>query len=346
MISNRIKTWILKENTLVFFFCAAVIWGPAINILFAYDLSHAPDSSTYLGLAQFDFDQSPVRRFRIIIPFLAAGLNFLFGGVFDKLAPAYFAGDFSLPFSFFVVNSLLISFFGLLIYRYCKAYKTGVYAAVIGTLVMLTCRYTSTIVGLPLIDSLFCVVVALSLLGIKEKNTSMLLWAIFLGPFAKESFIFIVPLIFFFSHIPKLRSALYILLSGILVFAYRYLYEKYAPLTLVSGLESDLSHLHNLADELWNLLSFKGFYKLFSNPWLWLLIPITALVFCKNYFKTLQQHLDGYLFWFMISVMIQVLLSGSFERMFYLSMPFWAVLIALSANELKKLQIPRKNKFL
>lgn len=337
MILDRIKTWLLKENTLVFFFCLAVISGPAINTLFAFDLSQSTDCYSYLGLAHLDFAQSPVRRFRVIIPFLAAGLNYLFGGVFSKLAPAYFKGDFGLPFSFFIVNASLISYFGVLIYRYCKAYGADKFTAILGVLVMLTCRYTSYITGLPLVDSLFCVVVALSLLGIKEKNTSMLLWAIFLGPFAKESFIFIAPLIFVFSHIPKMRSVLYLLLSGVLVFSYRYIYELYAPPTYVNGFTADWMHYHNLIDELPNLLCFKGMYKLISNPWVWLGIPILAALVSKNYWNAMKSKLDILMLWFMISVMVQVLLSGSFERMFYISMPFWAVLIALSANELKKL---------
>jgi hypothetical protein len=337
MMFNRIKKWILKENTLVFFFCWAVISGPAIATLFAFDLSQSPDCSSYLGIAHFDFDQSPVRRFRVIVPFIAAGLNYVFGGVFNKLAPTYFVGDFGIPFSFFLVNSLLISYFGLLIYKFCKAYQTGTYAALLGVLVMLTCRYTAYIAGLPLVDSLFCVVVAMSLLGIKERNTPMLVSAMFLGPFAKESFIFIAPLIFFFSHIPKTRTVFYLLVSGILVFSYRYIYELYAPPTYVSGLEADWVHYHNLIDELPNLLSFKGMYKLVSNPWLWLAIPATAAMSGKSYFRTMKLQLDKCLFWFMVSVMVQVLLSGSFERMFYISMPFWSLLVALSSNELKKL---------
>lgn len=342
MILHRIKAWLLKENTLVFFFCMAAIAGPAIAVLFAFDLSLWSDCSSYLGLAHFDFHQSLVRRFRVIVPFLAAGLNSLFGGVFSKLAPAYFKGDFSLPFSFFVVNSFLISYFGLLIYRYCKAYGMDVYMALLGTMVMLTCRYTAYLTGLPVVDSLFCVVVAMSLLGIKERNTPMLVSAIFLGPFAKESFIFIAPIIFFFSHIAKPRLVLYFLLSGILVFSYRYVYELYAPVMNVSGLEADIYHLQNLMHELPNLLSFKGVYKLGSNPGLWLGIPVMAIAFCKDYFKRMKHTLDGYMFWFMISVIIQVLLSGSFERMFYISMPFWALLVAVSADELKKLYMSKE----
>jgi hypothetical protein len=339
---HRIKAWLLRENTLVFFFCLAAISGPAMATVFAFDISQAPDCNSYMGLANLDFHQTAVRRFRVIVPFAAGGLNYLLGGVLNKLAPVYFKGDFGLPFSFFIVNSLLTAYFGLLIYRYCKAYGVGVYMALLGTLVMLTCRYTAYIAGLPMVDSLFCVVVAMSLLGIKERNTSILVWAIFLGPFAKESFIFIAPIIFFFSHIPKRKLFIYFLLSGILVFSYRYVYELYAPPTIVSGLAADLYHLNNLVREIPHLLSFKGFYKLASNPGLWAMIPVLALLFCKGFWTRFCEQAGAYMLWFMISVMVQVLLSGSFERMFYISMPFWAVLIAISSNELKKLYMSKE----
>ena len=84
----------------VFFFCFAVLFGPAITVLFANDLSQFTDCNTYTALANFNFEQSAVRRYRVIIPFLASGLNAIGGDLFNKLSPSYFVGNFSLPFSF------------------------------------------------------------------------------------------------------------------------------------------------------------------------------------------------------------------------------------------------------
>ncbi len=336
---QRIRRFIFREHTLVFLFCMAVITGPAISVLFAFDLSQYNDCHTYLGLAQFDFDQSPVRRFRVLIPFAAAGLNYLFGGVFGKLAPSYFTGDFGLPFSFFAINTCLMSYFGLLIYRYCKAYGLSVFMALGGTLVMLTGRYTFYLSGLPLVDSLFCVTVAWTLLGIKVKNTPMLLWAIFLGPFAKEAFIFIAPLIFFFSHISKKQLALYFLLSGILVFGYRYLYELYTPPVFMSGLKADLYHIYLIPKFLPVFFSFYGVYKIVSNLFLWILVPVLAWIFIPGYTAKLWSGSDKVIKWFVVSVFVQMLLSVSVERMFYTAMPVLCLWIAMSANLLKKVYI-------
>lgn len=333
---QALRNYIFREYNLVFLFCLAVITGPAIAILFAFDLSQATDCYSYLGIADFNFEQSPVRRFRVIIPFTAALLNKVFGAIFVKLAPTYFKGDFGLPFSFFIVNSMLMSYFGVLIYRYCKAYGLAHVVALLGVLVMLTCRYTSYLAALPLVDSLFCVVVAMSLLGIKERNTPMLIAAIFVGPFAKESFIFIAPLIFFYGHINKGKQLVYLALSGALVFSYRYIYELYAPAMHFSGLKADLSHIYRIPVYIKSLLSFTGFYKMFSNLFVWTLIPLLAYLYVPGYFKTWWKQKDYLFLWFMLSVMLQMLLSGSLERMFYISMPALCLWVAVSANELKK----------
>lgn len=333
---QAIRRFLLREHNLVFLFCMAVMTGPAIAILFAFDLSQAKDCYSYLGLAHFDFEQNPVRRFRVIIPFAAAALNKVFGGVFSKLAPSYFKGDFGLPFSFFLINISLMSYYGVLIYRYCKAYGLSTIISLLGLLVMLTCRYTSYTAALPMVDSLFCVVVAMVLLGIKEKNTGMLITAIFLGPFAKEAFIFIAPLIFFYSHINKWKQVAYFLFSGILVFSYRYVYELYVPLQGVTGMQADLYHFTQIPKFANTLFGFMGVYKVVSNVFVWLAVPIAAYLLIPGYFKASVKRVEGLWLWFMASVVLQMLLSGSLERMFYISMPVLCLWVAASANEFKK----------
>ena len=64
---NNIKL----ENIIVFLFCFAVLLGPAYSLFdsYNYDTEANPDIKTYLGLANFDFDQSPIRKYRVIVPF-------------------------------------------------------------------------------------------------------------------------------------------------------------------------------------------------------------------------------------------------------------------------------------
>lgn len=342
---QRLKTFIANENTLVFFFCMAVMAGPALSTVFSYDISQLPDCRSYLGLAEWNFDQSPIRRYRIIVPFAARILNVLFGGAFAHLAPSYFTGSFSLPFSFFLINMLLTSLYGLLIYKYCKSYGTGAIAALVGLLVMLTSRYTIYIAALPLVDSLYCVTVMLALLGVKQKNTGMQLLAIFLGPFAKEAFIFVAPVIFFFSHIPRGRLLLYFILSAAIVFGYRYLYDYLAGPGEIDGLRADLMHLGNLRKML-RLFSFYNIYKVLSVIGLWVLLPVAAAAVVPGYKTLLKSAIDKAMMVFLAGVLMQMILSDSVERMFYQAMPVLVLIASVSFAALRKHYDLRKNKFI
>jgi hypothetical protein len=330
---RSIRLFFEKEYNLVYLFCLAVMLGPAVCILFGNDLSQFTDSYDYMSIANLNFDRSPIRRYRVLIPLVAGALNFAFGNIFDKLAPRYYQGDFSLPFCFFLININLMALAGTLVYRYCKAYGAGIMAALLGLLVMLTCRYTPYYAGLPMVDSLYFFVIALALAGIKEKNSAYIVAAIFLGPFAKEAFLFFAPVIFFYSHIPKIRMALYFLASGILVFSFRYLYDRLTGFSPDSGLAADLSHVPNIWNYFRVLFSFSGLYKIVSNLGVWLLIPLLAIWRVQGYGSLMKERLDRYMLPFMLLTLLQMLLSGtSMERMFYMSLPVVCVFIAISAE--------------
>ncbi len=327
---NRLIRFLLHEYTLVFLFCLAVIHGAAFSLMDNYDQSSSPDCQTYTGLAHFDLDQSPVRRYRPIVPLLAAGVNFVFGRAFNVMRPLSFAGDFPLTVSFYLVNCILMSLWGLIIYRFCRSYKLTPVFALAGLLVMLSCRWTPYIAGTPIADSVYCLVVGLALLGIREKNNAMLTLAIFVGPFAKEAFIFIAPLIFFFGSIGKGRQLAYFALSAIMVFSFRYAYDGVAGLPPSSGLAADVGHIYHLADHTRRLFSFHGAYDVLSNFGVWLLFPLLALWLAPAYRQLLRENAEWYMLFFMAAVFIHMVLSSSFERMFYLSMPLICLFTGLS----------------
>ena len=331
------KNFFLREYVLVFLFCLAAIQGPAFSLMDNYDQAANVDCQTYLGIAKLDLNQSPVRRYRPIVPLAAGGLNYLCGPLFRKMQPGSFPGDFGLAFSFLLINSILLSIWGMLIYRFCRHYGISKPAALIGLLVMLSCRWTPYIAGTALVDSLYCLVITLSLLGIAEKNGRFIAWAIFLGPFAKESFIFIAPVIFFFRHIAKPRLLVYFILSGILVFGFRYAYDHFAGFPPDSGLAADMYHFSYVKENLQKLFSFHGVYDILSNPGLWLIAPLAALVLVPGYKAALKQRMEWYMLFCMLSIVVHMLLSGYLERMFYLTMPLLCMIIALAIDEGRKL---------
>lgn len=321
--------FITREHLVLFVFSFAVLFGPAFALFDTYDfdMEANPDIATYLGLAEFDFDQSPVRRYRVIIPFLASGVNAVFHPVFSALAPhTYSAPDFSLCMSFLLVNSFLMAVFGVLVYRLTKAFGADTLGAIVGLLSVLTCRWTAYIAGIPCIDSLYLVVAALMLLGIREQKPSFLIICIFLGPWAKESFIFLAPLIFFFAPIRYWKQVGYFLLSGVLVFTFRYLFDHFNGFSGTESLSKDLSHVDEIGYSLRRLFSFHGAYEVFSIVGFWGVLFL--LMIKKDVRMVIKNVTPPYMILYIGIVILHALLSTELARMFYLATPVVAVWLA------------------
>jgi hypothetical protein len=324
LIKYQNKPWV--QNLVLFLFCFAILFGPAYALFdsYNYDTIANPDLKTYLGLANFDFDQSPIRKYRVIIPFLASGVNYVIGPVFSGIAPQSFPGpDFSMCMSFLIVNSICMSVFGMLVYHLCREYGASYLAAVIGLLSVLTCRWTSYYAGLPGVDSLYLLVAAMTLLGIKTKNSKLILLAIFIGPWAKESFIFIAPLLFFFSPLNKWKQLVLFAVSGILVFSFRYYLDIYSHATFGLGLKSDFAHLGNIAVSLKLLFSFKGMYEVISVFGVWGLLFVFLLN--RKIRIALKQKTTLFLLVFLFIVLVHVILSSDIARMLYIATPVFAI---------------------
>jgi len=316
----------------------AVIFGAAFAMLseYGYDIQANPDIDTYLKLAGFDFDQSPVRRYRVIVPFLAAGLDFIFGPVFSMVEPYNFPGpDFSLCMSFFMVNSFLMALFGLVIFLLCKACGCSNIGSLIGLLSVLTCRWTAYFAGLPLVDSLYVLIIAVALLGLKTGNSKLLILSIFIGPWAKESFVFIAPLIFLYAPMNRWKQAGWFALSGILVFAFRYYFDVLNHIDAAESLQKDVAHFHQILPSLKRLFSFHGLYELFSifGPW----GALFLLLLKKEVRTALKLQNPVYTIVYLAIVLLHALLSTELARMFYLLAPILAICFAVIVDVLLKL---------
>jgi hypothetical protein len=335
---SRLKKILLNEYVLVFLFCLAAIHGPAFSLMDNYDQTTCVDCTTYVGLAEGNFDQSPVRRYRPIVPAMAAGVNFVFGRAFNALKPSTFPGNFPLTFSFYLINCLLLSLWGVVIYRYSRAFGLARRWALAGLLVMLSCRWTPYIAGTPIVDSLYCLILGLVLLGIKIKNERLIVLAIFLGPFAKEAFLFVAPVIFLFSHVSKWRQVVYFAASGILVFSFRYAFDHYAHLT-ASGIEADLEIVGYVKETVLRLIGFHGIYDILSNIGLWLIFPLAAFRI-PAFREAARQTVDWPIIGFMAAILIHLILNSCHERMFYLTMPLLCLYTGLSFRELTRYYFP------
>ena len=295
--------------------------------------SELKDCVSYLGLAEFDFDQYEVRKYRVIIPFLASGINFIFGNLFQVLSPWSFPGNFPLSMSFLVVNNVLIALAGVFVFRYVHTYTNRIFPAFIGLVSFLTCRWTGFIAGLPLVDSLYVLVLTMVLLGIRTRNKPLIIFSIFLGPWAKEAFIFIAPIIFFYAGIPKKQQLLLFVLSGILVFTARILIDYYSGTQQMASIGESFSHFGDILISLKRLFSLHGLYELFSVTGFWILLIVPAII--KKSLGVYLKRLDIFVWWYIAAVMLQVFLSTDVARMLYLLTPVLAVLWGIILNDLK-----------
>lgn len=328
---------IKNKHLLIWFLSLAVILGPAYTLFdnYHYDIQANPDIETYIGLAEFDFDQSPVRRYRILVPFAAAGVNVILSPVLDRLQPWTFPGpDFSLGISFLLVNTSLIALSGMLLFLLCRHFAISVPGAALGTLSYLTCRWTAYAAGLPLVDSLYLLMIIMVLLAIRMKQDVPLILAILIGPWAKESFILIVPLIFFFYPMKKARLLSWFVLSGALVFLFRYGFDHVNGFSFFESIQKDVGHFGQVSESVKRLFSFHGLYEILSIAGLW---GIFFLLLLKREIRSqVHESTPLYFYIFLGIVLVHALLSYDLARMLYLATPVLAVWYGMLADETGK----------
>lgn len=321
----------LIQKIVIYFFCIAVIIGPAYTTYDHYDFSHSIDTESYLKIAKGDFNVYEVHKYRIIIPFSAAAINAPLDWVYKTLWPDREMGQQGLMMAFLLVNTLITAFAGLFIFLTCLQYGASRFSATIGLLAFLTSSWTCYIAGLPLVDSLYILILALTVYGIKSESRLPLIIAILLGPFAKESFIFVAPLILFFGRQAlKLNYQIILFLtSGILVFALRYYIDLITNKNVVNNLNEAFTHLEVIGYSIKRILSFRGLGELFRVWGIFTFILIIGFIGNKSARGNWIEKFDWFTPFFLLVVLIHMLLSGDVGRMMFLASPVVSTAIAL-----------------
>ncbi len=304
-----------------------------MSVLFDYDLSKAVDQKSYWGMAQLDFNTSQHRKYRFVIPMLAGGINWIIRNIAQLFNPGALSGDFSLKFSFYLVNGTIAALWCSLIYRYCRAYHISRLAALFGLLAVVTNRWTAQYVGTPHTDLLFCLAIICMLYGIKTRNDLFLILAALLGPVSKESFIFVAP-VMFFSHWPKWKTFVWLLAGGVIAFASRYIIDSVTQQPMSQSLAADLDVLRYMPSQIARLKIMGYWIELFASLGLWWLLPLAEKVLLKNMPFTRAFLKEPYMIAFLISSAFWIVLNGEYARMIYALMPVYAVVVAFAAGRL------------
>ncbi len=304
-----------------------------MSVLFDFDLAAATDQKSYWGMAHLDFNTSQHRKYRFVIPMLAAGINALIQGLAHLMRPGSLEGDFSMKFSFYLVNLAIAASWCTIIYKYCRAYGQSVLGAGFGLLAVATSRWSAMHVGTPHTDLLFCLAVSCMLYGIRTKDSRFLFAAIFIGPFSKESFLFAAPVLFF-SYWPKWKTALWLFLAGLLVFTSRYIIDTITRQPMTRSIAADLHIFVYLPSQIARLKIMGYWIELFATLGLWWLLPVAEKILLKNLPRTRAFLREPYIIAFLLTSLWQIVFNGEYARMVYMLMPAYAVIIGFAAERL------------
>jgi len=307
-----------------------------------YDFSHSLDTRGYLRMATGRFDSvSVTRRYRILVPAAAAVVAAPIAKVYGKIWPQRPAGYWPLRFAFYLVNCVLLAAAAATWFNAARLSGAPAEAAALAMLAVLSSRWAEYGAGLPLTDSLYLLIFGLSYYAYRQGRGAG--WAItlslLLGPLAKESFVFLLPWIFWFGHPalswPKQAAAL---LMGCLALALTHHYiDRSIAAASTDSVSNALNHLENIRYSLHRAASPKGIGELLSIFGFFTLIPAFGFFLNKRRTSTTSLaaperfvFLNGADFWFVTIVAVHMLLSGDLGRMGYLAAPVFVVLLARS----------------
>ncbi|MBC6697501.1 hypothetical protein [Hymenobacter sp. BT190] len=337
--SPLLSRW--RRMTLVYLLALGVLAGPAYTMYVHYDFSHSLDTRSYLSMARGQFEGvSVTRRYRVLVPAVAAAVAWPLQQVYARVWPQRATSDWPLQLAFYVVNMALLAATGLVIFETCRLYGATPAAAALAVVAVLCSRWAVYIAGLPLVDSLYMLVVALAFYAPRAKSAGALAAVLLLGPLAKESFVFLVPWLLVFGRPalswPKQLGALAV--GGAVAFGVRLWIDAQIGAPPAESVGNALDHVHNLVYSLKRLLSVKGIGELFSIfGFFWLvLVGGWRGAVRRQWLQPLGWPAAG----LVAVVLVHMFLSGDLGRMGYLSAPVFAVAFALIITQKPWLQSP------
>jgi len=323
-------TW--RRWLLVYVLAVGVLAGSAYTMYVHYDFSHSPDTRTYLRVAHGQFRGSSLtRRYRVVVPFVAAAVARPLEQVYARVWPQRAATDWPLQLAFYVVNTLILAAAGLLLFRTCLLYGAAPPAAALALVAVLCSRWAVYMAGLPLVDSLYMLVFALAFYAARSGSAGALVLCILLGPHAKESFVFLAPWLLVFGQ-RAMRwpfQLAWLALSAALAYGVRHWIDAQAGDLAQASVQNAFTYFGYVAYSLRRLFSVKGAGELFS---IFGFFTLALLVGLRGGRAAVQSWLVP-LGWggatLLVVVAVHMLLSGDLGRMGYLASPVFAVAFSL-----------------
>jgi hypothetical protein len=307
--------------------------GSSYNLYLSYDYKSNADCRTYLSISKAEFqNQSLVRRYRIIVPFLARAVAVPIEKVYYKLWNKRNVNDDGpIRLGFLIVNLVLMSFVGLLIYYLGKAYLlSDSVCFFVMIAVLIGGRWGSLFTGTPLTDSLYMLIVTLTLYAIKTKKNGFLILCLLLGPLSKEAYIMVIPYVFFLSDYPKMKQLIFIISGLGLAYLTRHFIElNDLNVNMMNAVKVDMDHFTNIVDSIKRIFAIRGVGELFTVFGFFTLIFIVGFTKGVQSIKSWLVYVDV-LLWALIPIAFaHALLSTEVARMLYLFAAPFAIIMGL-----------------
>lgn len=283
-----------------------------------------------MAIAKGDFkDQSITRRYRVPVPFIAAVVAYPISKIYMHLWPQRSDSDWPLRLAFLIVNYIITALAAVVIFHVCRRYGASSVSSLIAMIAVMASSWTNYTVGDPMTDSLYLLVISLVIYGIKAKDRRALIFCIFVGPFAKESFVFIAPIIFFWGYIPKWKQVILFALSGAVVFGARWLIDQQAGATYSASFLNAFDHTDNFSYTIHRIFAMRGLGEMFTVMGTFTFIILAGFVGGKAERRKWLPAIDWPCITLILALIIHAILSGEVSRMLYFGAPVWALMMAL-----------------
>ncbi|MCB2380029.1 hypothetical protein LGH70_20715 [Hymenobacter sp. BT635] len=322
--------WFTRRRSLllVFLLAMALLWSNAYFVLVNHPAAYTIDERSYLQMAQGNFDVPVTHRYRVVLPLVAGALARSISGVTSLISPSNTPPIGS---SFFLLNVLLLSLAGLLLYRTARAHGAAAGPALIGMAAVVCSGTASYISGLVLVDSAVVLAVAALCYAVRVKAAGLLLAVIVLGPVLKESFLLFLPVALLYGRFVPLWQRLLALLGAAgLVVALHAAVDAYTPAAAVGSVANALEHGRNILSNLKWLLSPRGLFICGGVFGLFNLVLLAGFwggrTAIRSWLGLLQ---PGPTLLVLAAVLAHMLLSGEMSRMLLLAGPVVATAVAL-----------------
>jgi len=323
-----------NNQLLILLFFLAMLIGPAYNTYVHYDFSHTSiDSKAYLNVAEGNFKEATItHRYRVMVPFTAKIVSIPISAVYKSLWPHRAESTWPLQLAFYLVNSLILAIAMLLLYQWLNDLKLGPkkWISLVACAALISGRWYNYMAGLPLTDSLYVLVIITTVIAIHKQSWAWTLLCIFIGPWAKESYLFVAPLLFFYGP-TKWKQIPFWLVSGIAVFGVRYVIDQHIGIEATQSISEYSGHFNDIVYTFKKLASIRGLGELFT-----VLGIFTFVVLGVLFKKDLRKSIPTYVIWLLPIFLFHAFLSGEAARMLAFATPLWALCLFLGFGALNK----------